>query len=335
MPDAAIIPFDQGRPRKNRRRTAPPPPAGPTLAEAYASWELALRARNRAEGTKRSYRDTVTFFAAWLKRQGYPGDIEGITTEHVRQFLAEDSERNSPGNAAKHFRNLRALFNWLVKEGERTTPSPVDSDDKPHVPGEDKPPLTPEELAALLKTCSGNTFADRRDTAIIMTIYDNGVRVSGLAGLRYTPDDEDQHDVFPGKGLLRVRLKGGRIHWAPLARQAALAVDRYIRARARHPLARTEPWLWLGERGRLKTSGIQQMLVRRGRQAGIAGRMHPHRLRYSFADSYLENGGDPFDLKEIGGWSSMAMVEHYTAARAAARARKAHGQFSPGDHLKG
>jgi integrase/recombinase XerD len=39
-------------------------------------------------------------------------------------------------------------------------------------------------LAALLKTCQGATFADRRDTAILRIFIDTRMRVSGLANLR-------------------------------------------------------------------------------------------------------------------------------------------------------
>jgi len=47
-----------------------------------------------------------------------------------------------------------------------------------------------EELARLLKTCQGSSFADRRDTAILRVLIDTGLRVSGLANLRYDLDDE-------------------------------------------------------------------------------------------------------------------------------------------------
>ena len=42
----------------------------------------------------------------------------------------------------------------------------------------------------------GALFLDRRDTAIMRIFIDTGIRVSGLAGLRYDPDEEDKNDVF-------------------------------------------------------------------------------------------------------------------------------------------
>lgn len=56
--------------------------------------------------------------------------------------------------------------------------------DEPRIARKVKPILRAEQLAALLKACSGATFEDRRDTAIIRVLIDSGVRVSGLPGMR-------------------------------------------------------------------------------------------------------------------------------------------------------
>jgi len=118
---------------------------------------------------------------------------------------------------------------------------------------------------------------------------DTGIRVSGLAGLRYDPDEEDRNDVFLTQRRLRIRLRGADETWVPIGKKAAAAVDKYIRARARHPQA-ASPWLWLGVQGyntaRMTDSGVRDMVGRRGEQAGIQN-VHPHRFRRSFADSCL------------------------------------------------
>jgi site-specific recombinase XerD len=114
----------------------------------------------------------------------------------------------------------------------------------PKVTKKAKPFFDDDELARLLKTCNGSSFADRRDTAIMRVLIDTGLRVSGLANLRYDPDDDDRNDVFLTQRRLRVRLKGGDETWIPIGKKAASALDRYIRARARHSHA-SSPWLWL------------------------------------------------------------------------------------------
>jgi site-specific recombinase XerD len=70
--------------------------------------------------------------------------------------------------------------------------------------------------------------------------------------------------------VLLVLGKGRRERALPFGRTAALALDRYLRARVRHPQAHLE-WLWLGKKGGLTASGLAQMLERRGNQAGLPG----------------------------------------------------------------
>ena len=78
----------------------------------------------------------------------------------------------------------------------------------------------------LLKGCRGRSFVDRRDTAIILFL-DTGMRLSELAGL--SVDDLDMEaDVALLLG------KGSPAAWLPIRRQAGQALDRYLRARAKH-----------------------------------------------------------------------------------------------------
>ena len=57
--------------------------------------------------------------------------------------------------------------------------------EKPQVAEEAKPFFTDTELAALLKVTRGQDFEARRDHAIIRVLVDTGIRVSGLANLRF------------------------------------------------------------------------------------------------------------------------------------------------------
>jgi len=68
--------------------------------------------------------------------------------------------------------------------------SPMINMRRPHVPEEPPPVLTEDDLRALLKTCNGLGFEDRRDAAIIRLFVDSGMRVSELTGLSATPWSE-------------------------------------------------------------------------------------------------------------------------------------------------
>ena len=319
--------------RSRGRRTAAA--AGVDLAAFVTSWQLSLEAAGKSARTVRSYTDSVRALQKFLVALGMTADVEEVDAEHLRAFLLAEERRTSATSAAVHFRNLRVLFGWLAREGERTNPNPMDRVDRPKVTKQAKPFFEDEEFAALLKTCEGASFQDRRDTAIMRILIDTGMRVSGLANLRYDPDKDAANDVFLTQRRLRIRLKGGDETWVPIGKKAASALDRYLRARARHPEA-SSPWLWLGHQGHnrahMTDSGIRVMLGRRGKQAGIQN-VHPHRFRRSFADKWLAAGGSTDDLMHITGWKTYDMVREYTEARGIARAHDAHARLSPGDRI--
>ncbi|MEU4233261.1 tyrosine-type recombinase/integrase [Nonomuraea sp. NPDC026600] len=277
---------------RSRRQILPSSP----LLDMVSSWELSLQAADKSPGTIRSYLDSVRVLARFLSERGLPAEVEAVGAADVRAFLDASTATTSPGNAHKHFRNLRVFFNWLIAEEERTTGTPMAGIDPPKVSGRTAELLADRELAALLEVCSGGSWVDRRDTAIVRVLMDNGMRLSWLAGLRHSPDvktmtgGERVGDVWLDRRLLRIARKGEDAYLVPIGPKTAAAIDRYLRARARHPHA-ASPWLWLPVRGitaeggerRLTATGIQQMLERRGRQAGISGRLHPHRFRQTIA----------------------------------------------------
>jgi site-specific recombinase XerD len=136
------------------------------------------------------------------------------------------------------------------------------------------PVFTDDELAAMLATCKGGGFQNRRDYAVISLFKDAGIRLSELAGLAVA-------DVSPATREAVITGKGDKQRTVRFTYDTSRALDRYTRERARHRLARV-PALWLGVRsGAMTASGIYQLIERRGKQAGVE--VNPHKFRHHFS----------------------------------------------------
>jgi site-specific recombinase XerD len=283
-----------------------------------------LRAGNRSAATITSYMAAIRHLDTFLATQGMPRTVAGIHREHVEAFIEDQLARLKPASAANRYRSVQQFFKWLVDEGELRE-SPMSRMRPPTVPETPPPVIREDEMRRLLATAKGTSFDDRRDKAILLLLFDTGMRRAEISGLRLE-DIDDEHDV------LLVTGKGRRPRSVPFGQTAGKALMMYVaKARASHPDAST-PWVWLGRKGRLGDSGIAQMLRRRAGEAGLDD-IHPHLFRHSAAHSLMADDTAESDVMRIMGWRSRTMLSRYGASAATERAIAAHRKHSPADRL--
>jgi site-specific recombinase XerD len=283
---------------------------GPTempWADAWASFTLALRAENCSPNTIRGYAQTSRQFVAWAAAEGLSTAPARITRDTINRFIEHISQRWKPATAATRYRALHRFFQWLVDEGELVT-SPMARMHAPRVHEEPPAVLSEESVRALLRACKGTALGERRDTALISFAYDTGMRLGEMAALSVD-------DIDPAQGTVRVLGKGRKVRIVPFGPTAAVALDRWLRARAKQSEARRSTALWFGSKGPMTTSGLRQAIQTRALAAGI-GPIHPHQFRHTFSHQWISNGGSETDLMRIAGWSSTRMVARYGASAA-------------------
>ncbi|WP_328920690.1 tyrosine-type recombinase/integrase [Streptomyces sp. NBC_00208] len=302
------------------------------------SWELSLRSNNKSAETIRSYLRSANLFADYLTNPPPPAedsdadpvpavdDVLDIKRGHVQAFVVHEIARTSASSARSRFLGVQAWLKWMVAE-EELTRSPAEGVKAPQVEDPEVPILTTDQLQTLLKSVAGREFAEVRDRAMILLWLDSGVRLSEVVNRTLEDVDLDMQ-------VLHVMGKGSRGRAVPYGTKTAQAVDRYLRARARHPYGKTVDSLWIGQKTKkpLTVSGAGKLLARRSEACGL-GRIHPHQFRHTFAHMWLAAGGNETDLMRITGWKSRSMVDRYARSAGAERAREQHKKLSPGDRL--
>ena len=323
----AVPARDEGDERKTivggRRRSSHPKQldAGPFEAEVGSFW-LHLAAEGKAGRTLDTYTKAVRWFAAaHLVQQTDKTRWEQVDRQDLQRWTVRLLGEYSAAYASNQFRAVRLFLRWLAVEEDR--PDPVAGLRAPKLAPGPVPVFRSGELSALRQSCQGRSFQARRDAAMIEVLLAAGIRLSELAGIRYDPGDPARGDLRLLDREIRVRGKAGRERIVRIGFEAARSLDRYLRARARHPqAARPQLWLGAGGRGPLTPNGIYQAVARAGERAGVA--VYPHRFRHHFSHTWLDRGGAEGDLMELNGWVSPQMLTRYGASARGARARRSY-----------
>lgn len=276
-----------------------------------------LRAGNLSPNTIASYAESVRQFTEFVRDRGMPDTMTGVRREHIEAWVEDLLARRKPATAHNRYRGLHSFWAWAVEEGEVSI-SPMTNMRPPLLPETLVPVLTEKEIERLLRACAGQTFADRRDHALVQIFLTTGARKAEIANIRYPPDDIETSDVDLDMARALVRGKGGRDRVVDLTPRTVKSLDRYIRIRAGHQDVHL-PWLWLGKRGRLTADGISRAIKRRAEIADL-GSIHLHQFRHSYAHYWmLDGGGDDALLRNLG-WKSRGMLSRYAASAGAERA---------------
>ena len=259
--------------------------------------------RGASANTVASYRADLKSWLAFRRMSKIEDEVpDSAELARYLRHLASQSKRKS--TIQRHAAALRTWKRFLEEEGYRQPdserlPLPAKEKKLPQILGEG-------EVERIIQACAGTSAMDRRDRALIETLYGCGLRASEACGLRL-PDVD-----FSG-GFLRVTGKGDKERIVPLVGTCRSVLERFVTET--RPLFRpVGDVLFTTRSGNpMRREDVWRVVQKRGQKAGISlSRLHPHILRHSFATHLLRRGMDLRTLQELLGHASIGTTERYT-----------------------
>jgi integrase/recombinase XerC len=240
----------------------------------------------------------VKQFADYLEKQGI-GRLEDIDASRLRAYLRELYNWGySKASISRKLSTLRSLFSHLKRSGlvERDVTRSLKG---PAAPRNLPRALSREAVDALFRAAS-DSGDSVRDTAVLELLYGCGLRVSELAGLRWSDIDmEERWLIVLGKGN-----KERRVPFGSYARKAL---------RDLAELNAGGGFVFAGKKKKgapLTVRTVHRIVTALAAGSGLAG-VTPHTLRHSCATHLLERGASLKFVQEFLGHENMATTQIY------------------------
>lgn len=226
-----------------------------------------------------------------------PIEIRKITTDDIREYLAEYQKMNSCGKVTVDNvrRNLSSFFSWLEEE-DYILKSPMRRIHKIKTKQAVKEVISDEMIEQLRDHCKC-----KRDLAMIDLLYSTGIRVGELVGLNRTDINfEERECVVYGKGD-----KERRVYFDA---KSKLHLQDYLKERVDD-----NPALFVtldAPYERLKISGVEIRVRELGRKLNM-DKIHPHKFRRTMATRAIDKGMPIEQVQKILGHSQIDTTMQY------------------------
>lgn len=238
--------------------------------------------------------------------QEFAGEIalKDLKTAHIRRFIAALHGKGIGGKSiARMLSAWRGFFSYLSRRhGIDNNPCvgmrpPKSEKSLPQA-------LSPEQASKLVSIEENDTLSTR-DHAMLELFYSSGLRLAELVSL-------DPGNLDFTEGTVTVTGKGNKTRIVPMGKFAMEAIQAWLPQRALL-LAEGETALFVSRTGtRLSPRAIQYRLKSWAIKQGVAGNVHPHMLRHSFATHVLQSSGDLRAVQEMLGHANISTTQVYT-----------------------
>jgi site-specific recombinase XerD len=284
------------------------------LSRFLKSYLIARRVENVSYKTLKIYRDAIGYFIEYVHATSGDLPVARVDRNVIRLYILHHQEKVSkygreltPETINGYYRAVHTFFNWL--EAEDIIPegkNPFSKLKAPFIPQKMVRAWPDDIVQRILKlTAQDMTFCGVRNRAIVLVLFDSGIRQIELAGMMLA-------DIYPDQGLVKVLGKGRKERIVKLGQEAQKALLHYL-------LRRTDvcEHVWVTEEFKpLRQRGIQMAIRRISDRAGLpkSVKRGTHSYRHTAATNYLKNHGNLKMLQEMLGHTKISTTEKYLDA---------------------
>jgi len=263
--------------------------------------------KNYSPYTIEFYTQDINQFFHFMKDQVID-KLEDVSPSDVRIYLTElFSEQLARKTIARKISSLRSFYRFLLRE-KVVENNPFSAVSIPKLEKRLPDFFYEEELQQLFLSCDTNTPLGLRNKALLELLYATGIRVGECTKIQLSDIDFSVSTVL-------VRGKGQKERYVPFGSFAHNALEAYIKT-GRNKLmknASTHSYLFVNYRGGILTdNGVRDILNKMMNTSSSQGKIHPHKLRHSFATHLLANGADMRTVQELLGHAFLTSTQIYT-----------------------
>jgi site-specific recombinase XerD len=259
------------------------------ILEALAMCEQKFVLKSLSPSTIKNYLSPLTNFFSFFRERDFKEltkeEIEGYVYHLKSKYKISDTKQNTVINA------IKAYYEHVLGKPREyyEIQRPNQSKTLPNV-------FSKEEITKILSHTT-----NIKHSAILMTIYSSGLRISEAINLRVK-------DIHSDEGYLFIKdSKGKRDRKTILSPVLLKALRRY------YVNYKPSYWLFEGqEGGQYSTKSIQQILRKAIEKAGVNPWGTVHTLRHSFATHLLQEGVNLRMIQSMMGHASSKTTEIYT-----------------------
>lgn len=265
-----------------------------------------LRHEKRASNhTLDNYRRDLAHLGDFCDQQTI-GRFTDLTRAHIQNHISS-RHRNGLGASSlqRELSAIRCFFQFLIKT-RQTKDNPAKTVHAPKIKRPLPKTLDVDQITGLVSAPADSPL-ELRDIAMIELFYSSGLRLSELVGLDIQDLDTADNTVLIRNG------KGGKSRIVPVGKFALKSINAWLELRDAYRGADETQALFISTRGkRMAQRTVQTRLERWQKKNGLPERIHPHKLRHSFASHLLESSGDLRAVQEMLGHSNISTTQIYT-----------------------